>query len=128
MFPLLAEKSARVRWRDSKALGSLLRHSLAVIMRDMILANHADGIRTIPVVDSAVVAMPRPDHWKQHQAEFRTAWRLGVPIKEATGASALIEGSNRVNYQFFVAASTPVEPNLTEPQPRNGKFSIAEEE
>ena len=128
MFPLLAEKSGRVRWRDSKALGSLLRHSLAVIMRDMVLGNHADGIRTVPVVDSAVVAMPRPDHWKQHQAEFRTAWRMGVPIKEATGASALIEGSNRVNYQFFVAASTPVEPNLTEPQPRNGKFSISEEE
>lgn len=99
LFPMLAEKSARVRWRNSKALGSLLRHKLAVIMRDLVLANAADGIRCLPVVDSAVVAMP-VDPWRQHQAEFRTAWRMGVPIKEATGASALIEGSSGVSYQF----------------------------
>ena len=99
LFPLLAEKSARIRWRNSKALGSLLRHKLAVIMRDLVLANAADGIRCLPVVDSAVVAMP-VDPWRQHQAEFRTAWRMGVPIKEATGASALIEGSNGFSYQF----------------------------
>ena len=93
MFPLLAEKSASVRWRDSKALGSLLRHKLATIMRDLILANHADGIRCIPVVDSAVVVVGKT-HWEQHQSEFRTAWRLAMPIKTLTGASPLIEGSS----------------------------------
>ena len=100
LFPLLAEKSARVRWKNTEALGSLLRSKLAVILRDLVKANHADGIRCLPVVDSAVVAMPG-DLWKQHQAEFRTAWRLGVPIKAATGASALIEGSNGKSYRFF---------------------------
>jgi len=100
LFPLLAAKTARIRCRNPKALGSILRNRLAVIVRKMVLGNHADGIRSIPVVDSAVVAMPE-DLWGKHRAAFRTAWRLGVPLAQQTGVPALIERSNREKYCFF---------------------------
>ena len=101
LFPLLAAKTARIRWRKPKALGSILRNRLAVIMRKLIADNHADGIHTIPVVDSAVVAMPS-DPWKKHQAAFRTAWRIGAPLAEWTGVAPLIEGSNGENYRLMI--------------------------
>lgn len=100
LFPLLAAKTARIRWRNPKALGSILRHRLAMIIRKLVEENHADGIRSIPVVDSAVVAMPE-DLWGKHRAAFRTAWRLGVPLAEQTGVPALIEGSDGEKYRFF---------------------------
>ena len=67
----------------------------------MLIENDADGIRSIPVIDSAVVAMPN-DLRDQHRAAFRTAWRLGVPIAKKTGTAPLIEGSNGESYRFFL--------------------------
>lgn len=86
---------------NPKVLGDILRHRLAVIQRQLVKENHADGIRSIPVVDSAVVAMP-DDFQGQHRAAFRTAWRLGVPLAELTGVPALIEGNNGENYRFYM--------------------------
>ena len=100
LFPLLATKIARIRFREAKTLGSILRHRLALIMRQLVEENHADGIHSIPVTDSAVVAMP-DDLRGQHHAAFSTAYRLGVPLAEQTGVPALIEGSNGENYRFF---------------------------
>lgn len=101
LFPLLAAKIARIRSLNSKALGAILRHQLALIIRQLVEENHADGIHTIPVTDSAIVAMP-DDLQGQHQAAFRTAWRLGMSLANQTGVPALIEGSNGENYRFFV--------------------------
>ena len=60
----------------------------------------ADDIRSIPVVDSAIVAMP-DDMGGAFRAAFRTAWRLGVPLAQQTGVPAIIEGSNGDKFQFF---------------------------
>lgn len=99
LFPLLAAKIARIRWRKSDTLVSILRNRLAVILRDLLVDNHADAIPSIPIVDSVVVAMPG-DLRAQHRAAFRTAYRLAVPLAKLTGAEALIEGSNGENYRF----------------------------
>lgn len=101
LFPLLAAKVARIRSKNRKALGNVLRHRLAVIVRALVEQSHADDIPTIPVIDSAIVPMST-DLWEQHQNTFRTAWRLGVAIAEAAGAPPLIEGSNGENFRFFV--------------------------
>lgn len=102
LFPLLAGKTARIRWLKPKALGSILRNRLAIIMREVVKENHADGIRSIPVVDSLLVPMPKDpkDLWGQHRAAFRTAWRLAVPLAKLTGIPSLIEGSDGVSYRF----------------------------
>lgn len=110
LFPLLAGKVAQIRWRNPKALGSILRHRLAIILRELVVENHADGIRSIPVTDSAVVAMPGDFHGK-HRASFRTAWRLGVPLTKQTGVPALIEGSDGENYRFFLSNVGTQSPN-----------------
>jgi len=125
LFPLLTSKSVRIRCKNPKQLGSILRSKLAAILRDLVEANDRDGIRAIPVHDSAVVATPA-DHWKQHQAEFRTAWRLAMPIKTLAGASPLIEGSNGVSYQFFVSElpKLPAAPALTLSPTRTGTLGL----
>ncbi len=101
LFPLLAEKAARMKWRNKNAVGRLLRCEMAKIQKQLLIENHADGIPSIPVVDSAVVAMPEGIH-AQHRAAFRTAWRLGAPIAELTGTAPRIEGSNGENFRFFL--------------------------
>ena len=101
LLPLLAAKAARIRWRNPKALGSILRNRLAIIMRELVKENHADGIRSIPVVDSVVVAVPE-DLWGKHRAAFRTAWRLAVPLAKLTGVPALIEGRDGESYRFLL--------------------------
>jgi hypothetical protein len=101
MFPLLAAKLARLKVPNQKAVGRQLRVTLAKIMEQMLIENKKDGIQSIPVVDSAVVAMPK-DFRQQHRTAFRTAWRLGVPIAEKTGTAPLIEGSNRENFRFLI--------------------------
>jgi len=100
LFPLLARKVERMKHRDSKLLGRRLRCALAEILKQLILENHADGIPSIPVVDSVVVPMP-DDFATQHRNSFRTAWRLGVPIAKLTGAAPLIVGSNGEKFRFF---------------------------
>ena len=99
-FPLLAGKLARMRGSDKLAVGRKNRVTLAEIVKDMLIENDKDGIRSIPVVDSAVVAMPE-DPWERHRAEFRTAYRLGVPIAKATGTAPLIVGSDGESYRFW---------------------------
>jgi hypothetical protein len=101
LFRLLAVKVARMKFKNKDAVGRLLRVTLAEIVKNMIIENDAEGIRSIPVVDSAVVAMPH-NHWEQHCAVFGTAWRLGVPIAEKTGTAPLIVGSNGESFRFFV--------------------------
>lgn len=101
LFPLLAAKLARMKRRNKNAVGRLLRCELAKIMKRLVIENGADGIRSIPVVDSAVVAMPG-DAFAAHRAAFGTAWMLGVPIAQRTGTATLIEGSNGENYRFFM--------------------------
>ena len=86
---------------NRKSVGRLLRVTLAEIMKKMLIENDVDGIRSIPVIDSAVVAMPDDLHG-QHRAAFRIAWRLGVPISEKTGTAPLIVGSNGESYRFFM--------------------------
>jgi len=100
LFPLLAGKLARLRWRDRKAVGRRLRVTLAEIVKAMLIVNDQDGIKSIPVVDSAVVAMP-DDLRERHRAAFRTAWRLAVPIAGQTGTFPLIEGSDGESYRFW---------------------------
>ncbi len=118
LFPLLTSKSVMIRCKNPKQLGSILRSKLADILRDLIAANDRDGIRTIPVADSAIIACGKtPDctglasadpaavpigrvSWEQHSGEFMTAWRLAMPIFKLTGAHPLIEGSNWNNYSF----------------------------
>ena len=110
---------------DSKLAGRRLRCALAEIMKQLILENHADGIHSIPVVDSVVVPMPsgmaeQPGSIveqfgdntlivpmpcgfaEQHHNAFRTAWRLGVPIAKLTGTAPLIVGNNGEKYRFFM--------------------------
>ena len=101
LFPLLAGKLWSMKRHDRNAVGRRLRCELAKIMGRLVIENAADGIRSIPVVDSAVVAMPG-DAFARHQAEFSAAWRLGMPIAELTGTAPLITGSNGENYRFFV--------------------------
>jgi hypothetical protein len=101
LFPLLAGKLARMKAVNRKAVGRRLRVTLAEIVRDMLIENGKDGIRSIPVVDSAVVAIPE-GAFDKHRAAFRTAYRLGVPIAEKTGVAPLIEGSNGEKFRFFV--------------------------
>ena len=93
LFPLLSGKVARLRSRDPLAVGRRLRYELAEIMKPLIIENAKDGIRTVPVVDSALVGVPE-DAFERHRAEFRTAWRLGAPIAEITGIAARIVGTN----------------------------------
>ena len=101
LFPLLAEKVANMKRRSKKDVGRRLRCEMAKIMEQLIIENHADGIPSIPVVDSAVVAIPEGTA-AQHRTAFRTAWRLGAPIAELTGTAPLIEGSNGENFRFFL--------------------------
>jgi len=101
LFPLLAGKLARMKRRDKKAVGRLLRCKLAEIIQNALTENEEDGIRSIPVVDSMVVAMPE-DLAESHRAAFRTAWRLAVPIARETGTSPLIKGSNGENFCFHL--------------------------
>ena len=101
LFPLLASKVGRLKVKDSKTVGRILRGALARIQHDLILENEKDSIPSIPVVDSVVIPSS-PDLQEQHRMTFRTAWRLGVPIGKLTGTSPLIEGSNEENYRFFV--------------------------
>ena len=101
LFPLLFAKLARLKATNRKTVGRRLRVTLAEIVKNMLIENDADGIRSIPVIDSAVVAMPN-DLRDQHRAAFRTAWRLGVPIAKKTGTAPLIEGSNGESYRFFL--------------------------
>ena len=100
LFPLLAGKVERMKRFDSKLAGRRLRCALAEILKQLILENNADGIHSIPVVDSVVVPMP-DDFATQHRNSFRTAWRLGVPIAKRTGTAPLIVGSNGEKYRFF---------------------------
>jgi hypothetical protein len=99
LFPLLARKLARMKRGDKKAVGRLLRCKLAEIIQNALIENDKDGIPSIPVVDSMVVAMPE-DLAGSFRAAFRTAWRLGVPLAKETGTSPLIEGSNGENFCF----------------------------
>ena len=139
LFPLLTSKSVRIRSKNPKLLGSILRSKLADILHDLVEANDRDGIRTIPVADSAVVATPS-DLWKAHQAEFRTAWRLAMPIKALTRASPLIVRPNDeivrpndgivrpkdVSYQFFMSEppKPPAAPALTLFPTRTGTLGL----
>ena len=88
-----------MRSRDPLAVGRRLRYELAEIMKPLIIENAKDGIRTVPVVDSALVGVPE-DAIERHRAEFRTAWRLGAPIAEITGIAARIVGTNGEDYIF----------------------------
>lgn len=101
LFPLLSSKLARLKAPNRKSVGRHLRVTLAEIVKNMLIENEADGIRSIPVVDSAVVAMPE-DLRLQHRAAFRTAYRLAVPIAKQTGTAPLIEGSNGESYRFLL--------------------------
>ena len=111
LFPLLSGKVARLRSRDSLAVGRRLRYELAKIMKRLIIENAKDGIRTVPVVDSALVGVPE-DAFERHRAEFRTAWRLGAPIAELTGIAARILGTNGGDYVFHLGP--PAEHRTTE--------------
>jgi hypothetical protein len=101
LFPLLSAKLSRLKARDSLAVGRRLRCKLAEIMKRLVIENAKDGIRTVPVVDSALVGVPE-DAFGRHRAEFRTAWRLGAPIAEITGIAARIVGTNGEDYIFHV--------------------------
>ena len=101
LFPLLAAKIARLKSRDPLCVGRILRVRLAEIQKQLIVENNGDGIPTIPVVDSAIVAMPDDPHG-QHRAAFRTAWRLAVPLSELSGTHPLIVGSNGESYRFLL--------------------------
>ena len=101
LFPLLSGKVARLRSRDPLAVGRRLRYELAEIMKRLIIENARDGIRTVPVVDSALIALPE-DAFERHRAEFRTAWRLGAPIAEITGIAARIVGTDGEDYIFHL--------------------------
>jgi hypothetical protein len=101
LFPLLSGKVARLRSRDPLAVGRRLRYQLAEIMKRLIIENARDGIRTVPVVDSALIALPE-DAFERHRAEFRTAWRLGAPIAEITGIAARIVGTGGEDYIFHL--------------------------
>ena len=101
LFPLLAAKIADMKRKNKRAVGRLLRCAMADIQKQLLIENHADGIPSIPVVDSAVVAMPDGVH-AQHRAAFRTAWRLGACIAEITGTAPRIEGSNGENFRFVL--------------------------
>jgi hypothetical protein len=101
LFPLLSDKVARLRSRDPLAVGRRLRYELAEIMKRLIIENARDGIRTVPVVDSALIALPE-DAFERHRAEFRTAWRLGAPIAEITGIAARIVGTDGEDYIFHL--------------------------
>ena len=90
-----------MRSRDPLAVGRRLRYELAEIMKPLIIENAKDGIRTVPVVDSALVGVPE-DAFERHRAEFRTAWRLGAPIAEITGIAARIVGTNGEDYIFHL--------------------------
>jgi hypothetical protein len=72
---------------------------MAEIQKRLLIENHEDGIPSIPVVDSAVVAMPDGVH-AQHRVALRTAWRLGAPIAMLANTAPLIEGSNGENFRF----------------------------
>jgi hypothetical protein len=100
LFPLLAGKIARLKRVGKKTVGQRLRCELAEIMKQLIIDNDKDGIHTIPVVDSAVVATPT-DAFARHRAEFRTAWRLAVPMSERVGVSPTIVGSDGAKFQFL---------------------------
>src|SRR6187401_1526533 len=100
-FPLLAAKLARIKASNHKAAGRRLRITLAEIAKTMLIENDANGIPSIPVTDSAIVAMP-DDFAQQQRAAFRTAWRLAVPIAKLAGTAPVIEGSNGESFQFFV--------------------------
>lgn len=125
LFPLLARKVEHMKRFDSKLAGRRLRCALAEIMKQVTLDNNADGIHSIPVVDSVVVPMPsgiaeQPSSIveqfgdntlivpmpcgfaEQHRNAFRTAWRLGVPIAKLTGTAPLIVGSETEKYRFFM--------------------------
>jgi hypothetical protein len=101
LFPLLAEKVARIKKPYWRAVGRRLRCVMADIQKQLLIENHTDGIPSIPVVDSAVVAMP-DGIVAQHRAAFRTAWRLGARIAELTDTAPLIEGSNGENFRFYL--------------------------
>lgn len=101
LFPLLAGKVARLKASNKNTVGRRLRCELAKIIGRLLIENDADGIRTIPVVDSAVVAMP-DDAFARHRAEFRTAWRLAVPMGEVAGVTPIIVGSNGESYRFLL--------------------------
>ena len=101
LFPLLSAKMADMKRQNKRAVGRLLRCAMADIQKQLLIENHADGIPSIPVVDSAVVAMP-DGIVAQHRAAFRTAWRLGAPIAEITGTAPRIEGSNGENFRFYL--------------------------
>lgn len=101
LFPLLARKCARLKSRNSKIVGRQLRCTLAKIMERLLIENDADGIRSLPVVDSAIVAMPE-DTFEAHRAEFRTASRLAVPMGEVAGVTPTIVGSNGATYRFLL--------------------------
>lgn len=100
LFPMLGRKVARMKKHNKDAVGRRLRVELAEIIKCLVLENGEDRIQTIPVVDSALVAMP-DDVLQRHRAEFRTAWRLAFPIFEKTGTAPCIVGSNGEKYRFF---------------------------
>jgi hypothetical protein len=101
MFPLLADELARLRGRDGKQLGRKLRVTLAEIIKIALIENGKDGIKSIPVIDSMVIAKPE-DFAARHRAEFRTAWRLAEPITRLTGAPITIVGSDGESYCFHL--------------------------
>jgi hypothetical protein len=101
LFPLLAAKVARMKRRDKNAVGRRLRCAMADIQNQSLIENHADGIPSIPIVDSAVVAMPEGVH-AQPRTAFRTSFRLGARIAELTNTAPLIKGSNGENFRFFL--------------------------
>ena len=74
--------------------------TLATINKQLILDNAADGIPTIPVIDSAIVPAPE-DLQARHRAEFRTAWRLGKGVADLTGGTQRVKLSNGESYRFF---------------------------
>ena len=59
LFPFLSGKVARLKSRDPLAVGRRLRYGLAEIMKPLIIENAKDGIRTVPVVDSASSECPK---------------------------------------------------------------------
>ena len=93
-------------------------------MKRLIIENARDCIRTVPVVDSALIALPE-DAFERHRAEFRTAWRLGAPIADITGIAARIVGTNGEHYIFHLGPhrlSTGLQ-STNEPQAKAGKLA-----